>query len=110
MQRFQVGGKRLNSGKRIIHLVTKHAHQSLPGTAFFFAQRATEIRQYKQLMRQSLLPKRAATNAPSTGSPRKAERKRFVLVGIVTGIEPKFLCRFAKYFVDWLTEQRFPGA
>src|SRR6266480_5928894 len=89
-QRFQAGGERLDWGKRIIHLVAEHANQSLPGAAFFFAQRATEIRQQEQLMRQALLPKRASSNSPTTGSSREAERQRLVLISIVTGVEPEF--------------------
>src|SRR6266702_3626756 len=109
-QRFQAGGKRLDRGKRIIHFVAEHANQSLPGAAFFFAQRATEIRQHEQFMRQALLPKRAPSNSPTTGASGKAERKRFVLVNIVTGVEAKFLCAFAQQFVHWLAEQSFASA
>src|SRR5437016_6852167 len=108
-QRFQAGGKRLDWSKRIIHLVAEHANQPLPGAAFFFAQRATEIRQHEQLMRQALLPKRAPSNSPTTGASGKAERKRFVLVNIVTGIESKFFCAFAQQFVHCLAEQSLAG-
>src|SRR5947207_15314959 len=90
--------------------MTKNAHQSLPGAAFFFTQRATEIGQDEQLVRQALLPKRAPSNSPTTGSSWETERQRLVLISIVTGVEPEFRCRFAKQFIHWLTKQRLARA
>ena len=90
--------------------MAKHTNQPLPGAPFLFPQGATKIRQNKQIVREPLFAKGAASNAPTTRTSRKAERKRFVLVNVVTSIEPELLCTLAKQFVHWLAEQSFAGA
>ena len=53
--------------QRIVELVAEHAHQSLPGLQFFFAQGARQVGDHQQLVRQAAFAKLAARNAPAAG-------------------------------------------
>src|SRR5439155_21949429 len=103
-------GQRYYGGQRIHHLMPEDSHAALPGATFFFAQRATKIRQHEQIVRQTVLAKSTASNAPSTGASREGECKRFVLVGIETRAKSKLVCISAQQSVHRLCEQSFARA
>ena len=79
---------RFDRRERIVHLVTEHAHDALPGVAFFFAQRLAQIGQHHQLVRHAMLAKSAPPHAPAARSlPGNVERERRVLVRFQHDVE-----------------------
>ena len=61
----KAAGDRFDRRERIVHFVAEHPNESLPGVAFLFAQRAAQIGQDEQLMRQAALAKVAFAARPS---------------------------------------------
>ncbi len=64
--------------------MTEHADKALPGAPLFFAQRATQIGQHQQLVRQPVFAKGASPYSPATGTAGERQRQRLVFINIVT--------------------------
>ena len=65
--------RRFDRRERIIQLVAEDANQALPGLALFVAQRAAQIGEHEQLVRQAAFAKTAATHFPTAGFARKSD-------------------------------------
>ena len=65
-QGFEAAGDRFDRAQRIAKLVADDANQPLPRVALLFTERAADVRQHQQVVRQPAEPKRRASDLPAS--------------------------------------------
>src|SRR5204862_6165747 len=66
----------LNRGQRVVQLMPKNSNEPLPRFALFVTERTATIANNHQVMRQSSLAKRPATQPPAPGTSGKGQLHR----------------------------------
>src|SRR5260370_13224475 len=88
----------------------KHANEPLPRFAFFITERAAQIAQHYEVMRQPSLSEGSATHPPAPGTAGKSQLHRVRGLAFQASAKPQFLRGKPQHALFRATQQTFPPA
>src|SRR6266852_2331877 len=88
----------------------KHANEPLPRFALFITERAAQIAQHYQVMRQPSLSKGSASHPPAPGTAGKSQLHRVRGLAFQASAQPQFLRGKPQQALFRATQQTFAGA
>jgi hypothetical protein len=97
-------------GARVVQLVTQHADEALPGLALLVAQRAREVGEHEEAVRDAVLPEHPAADLEAAGTAGEGQLQDLPRPGVQRPLQPQLARGAAEQPLQGLEEEALARA